>query len=134
VLRIGAGSDGEADFRSLGCANCHQSGRAPLSQQIRRWTLTDIAASMWNHAPQMQAAGALPRRLAAGEMWELVSYLWHASSSKMRVTAAAAAMSSPKNIAASVIGKAQPPPHRISPPRVIRSRPPLWSQPCGATV
>jgi mono/diheme cytochrome c family protein len=31
---------------------------------------------MWNHAPRMSAAGAKPQHFEAGEMRELLSYLW----------------------------------------------------------
>jgi cytochrome c551/c552 len=75
VFRIGAGNDGEAVFTSKGCTACHQSGSA-LASRINGQTLTKIAAAMWNHAPKMAAAGAKPVRLEAGEMRDLLSYLW----------------------------------------------------------
>jgi len=75
VFRIGAGTDGAAVFTSKGCAKCHESGAA-LAAKIKGQTLTEIAASMWNHAPKMAAAGAKPVRLEAGEMRELLGFLW----------------------------------------------------------
>lgn len=75
VFRIGAGNDGAAVFTSKGCAGCHQSGSA-LASRIKGQTLTEIAATMWNHAPKMAAAGAKPVKLESGEMRELLSYLW----------------------------------------------------------
>jgi cytochrome c551/c552 len=75
VFRIGAGNDGAAVFTAKGCAGCHQSGSA-LASRIKGQTLTEIAAAMWNHAPRMAAAGAKPVKLEAGEMRELLSYLW----------------------------------------------------------
>ena len=75
VFRIGAGSDGEAVFKAKGCEGCHRSGSA-LASRIKGQTLTEIAASMWNHAPKMAAAGAKLTRLEADEMRELLSYLW----------------------------------------------------------
>ncbi len=75
VFRIGAGTDGSAVFASKGCVACHQSGAA-LASKIKGQTLTEIAASMWNHAPKMAAAGAKPVKLEAGEMRELLGYLW----------------------------------------------------------
>ncbi len=75
VFRIGAGDDGAAVFNSKGCSGCHPSSSA-LASRIKGRTLTDIAAAMWNHAPKMAAAGAQPVKLEAGEMRELLSYLW----------------------------------------------------------
>lgn len=75
VFRIGAGNDGAAVFTSKGCAGCHQSGPA-LASRIKGQTLTEIAATMWNHAPKMAAAGAKTVKLEPGEMRELLSYLW----------------------------------------------------------
>jgi cytochrome c2 len=75
VFRIGAEKDGAALFTSKGCSGCHQSGSA-LARRIKGQTLTEIAATMWNHAPRMAAAGAKPVKLEPGEMRELLSYLW----------------------------------------------------------
>jgi len=75
VFRIGAGTDGAAVFASKGCAGCHESG-AKLGSRLKGQTLTDIAASMWNHAPKMAANGAKPVKLESGEMRELLGFLW----------------------------------------------------------
>jgi cytochrome c2 len=75
VFRIGAGTDGVAVFTSKGCSGCHPSGPA-LASRVKGQTLTEIAATMWNHAPKMAAAGAQPVKLEPGEMRELLSYLW----------------------------------------------------------
>jgi cytochrome c2 len=75
VFRIGAGTDGAAVFTSKGCSGCHPSGSA-LANRLKGQTLTEIAATMWNHAPKMAAAGAKPLKLESGEMRELLSYLW----------------------------------------------------------
>ena len=75
VFRIGAGTDGGAVFNSKGCTGCHESG-AVLAGKIKVQTLTEIAATMWNHAPKMAAAGAKPAKLEPGEMRELLGYLW----------------------------------------------------------
>ena len=74
VFQIGAGSDGAAVFAAKGCAGCHAS--AALASRLKGQTLTEIAAAMWNHAPKMAAAGAMPVKLEAGEMGELLGYLW----------------------------------------------------------
>ena len=70
-----AGADGAALFQSKGCAGCHKEGSA-LAGRIRGNTLTEIAASMWNHAPKMTDAGAPAVQFQTGEMRELLSYLW----------------------------------------------------------
>jgi cytochrome c2 len=75
VFRIGAGTDGAAVFTAQGCARCHKSG-PDLANRLKAQTLTEIAAAMWNHAPKMAAAGAKPAKLEAGEMRELLGYLW----------------------------------------------------------
>jgi mono/diheme cytochrome c family protein len=75
VFSIGAGNDGEAAFISDGCSACHRSGAA-LASRLKGQTLTEIAATMWNHAPRMAAAGARFVKLKPGEMRELLSYLW----------------------------------------------------------
>ena len=74
-FRIGAGADGSAVFNAKGCAGCHRTG-ALLATKLQKQTLTEIAASMWNHAPKMAAAGAPPVQFDAGEMRELLGFLW----------------------------------------------------------
>jgi cytochrome c551/c552 len=69
---MSAGTKGEAIFKSKGCFGCH-SGYSSLADQIKGRTLTEIGASMWNHGSSMPAA---PAPFAAGEMRELLSYLW----------------------------------------------------------
>jgi cytochrome c2 len=70
-----AGVNGQALFQSKGCFGCHQAG-TDLAARLKGHTLTEIAAAMWNHAPRMSAAGAKPQHFEAGEMRELLSYLW----------------------------------------------------------
>jgi mono/diheme cytochrome c family protein len=71
-VEISTGAQGEALFRSKGCAGCH-TGKLALAGKLRGTTLTDIAAAMWNHQPRMAAA---PPQLTIGEMREIASYLW----------------------------------------------------------
>jgi mono/diheme cytochrome c family protein len=71
-VEISTGAEGEALFRSKGCAGCH-TGKLALAGRSRGTTLTDIAAAMWNHQPRMAAA---PPQLTIGEMREVASYLW----------------------------------------------------------
>ncbi len=75
VFDVSLGANGAALYRSKGCAGCHQPDSA-LAIRIQGQTLTDLAAAMWNHAPKMVAAGAKPVQFQAGEMREVLSYLW----------------------------------------------------------
>jgi len=57
-LRFGNDRTGEELFKAR-CAECHvieptAGGRIDLSRRLRRKTLPDVAASMWNHAPAMK--------------------------------------------------------------------------------
>src|SRR5579872_1395943 len=54
-VEITAGAEGEALFRSKGCARCH-TGNLALTGRLKGKTLTDIAAAMWNHEPRMAAS------------------------------------------------------------------------------
>jgi mono/diheme cytochrome c family protein len=61
---------GEALFQSKGCTNCHTGARAP-EHLLKNQTLTDIAADMWDHQPQMKAPELSPE-----EMRQVIGYLW----------------------------------------------------------
>jgi len=63
---------GEAIFRDKGCAGCHV-GKMALENRLSDSTLTDIAAAMWNHAPQMRQP---PPQLTTQEWRQLISYVW----------------------------------------------------------
>ena len=67
-----AGPDGETLFREKGCAECHK-GALALENRLGDSTLTDVAAAMWNHAPQMRQP---PPELSITEWRQLVSYVW----------------------------------------------------------
>jgi mono/diheme cytochrome c family protein len=71
-LELTSGTAGEQLFRAKGCQDCHARSLT-LAPRLKGKTLTEIAVSMWNHAPRM-AAG--PPQLQSGEMRELASYLW----------------------------------------------------------
>jgi mono/diheme cytochrome c family protein len=76
-LQTTAGTNGEALFRSKGCAGCHGSA-GDLSRRLTGLTSTEVAAAMWDHAPRMAAAGKgspLPQ-FNSEEMRELLSFLW----------------------------------------------------------
>ena len=67
-----APGNGEALFRDKGCAGCHV-GKLALENRLGDDTLTDIAAAMWNHAPQMRQP---PPELNINEWRQLISYVW----------------------------------------------------------
>jgi cytochrome c551/c552 len=63
---------GEALFESKGCAGCH-TGKLALEGLLRNQTLTDIAADMWNHQPNIKPP---PPALSQEEMRQIVGYVW----------------------------------------------------------
>jgi mono/diheme cytochrome c family protein len=77
---------GRGTFTAKACAECHSvqgaGGRvAPdLARRGARWDLTQFAAAMWNKAPmmtaQMRARGIGVPQLDAGEMADIVAYLY----------------------------------------------------------
>lgn len=66
------GANGKALLESKGCTKCHVGAKA-LDQRIGRQTLTEIAAAMWNHAPEMRTKAA---ELNSAEMRSILGYLW----------------------------------------------------------
>lgn len=71
-LEIAASSEGEALLKSKGCEQCH-AGSLALPLLLKGKSLTGIAASMWNHAPNMSSASI---SFQPGEMNQLLSFLW----------------------------------------------------------
>nr|AER58192.1 cytochrome c, class I [uncultured Acidobacteriota bacterium] len=65
-------AQGETLFRDKGCIECHR-GALALENHLGDSTLTDVAAAMWNHAPQMRQP---PPMLTITEWRQLVSYVW----------------------------------------------------------
>jgi len=59
-------------FRDKGCTDCHK-GNLALENRLGDATLTDVAAAMWNHAPQMRQP---PPQLNIEEWRKLISYVW----------------------------------------------------------
>jgi len=64
--------DGEQLFQARGCAGCH-TGAMALERLLKNQTLTDIAAAMWHHQPDMKQP---PPTLAPGDMQQLIGYIW----------------------------------------------------------
>jgi len=52
-LLLPSSGEGDSLFRQKGCSACHIGGLA-LENRLGDSTLTDVAAAMWNHAPQMR--------------------------------------------------------------------------------
>ena len=65
-------SEGEPVFRAKGCTGCHVGAMA-LENKLGDVTLTDVAAAMWNHAPQMRQP---PPQFTITEMRQVISYVW----------------------------------------------------------
>lgn len=63
---------GDALFQQKGCTVCHKGGLA-LENRLADATLTDVAAAMWNHAPQMQQPHP---ELTVTEMGQILGYAW----------------------------------------------------------
>lgn len=66
------GNEGEQLLISKGCGNCHM-GALSLDQRLRNKTLTDVAASMWNHSPKMSGTVTA---INSDEMRQIVSQMW----------------------------------------------------------
>jgi len=67
-----SGEGGDVLFKEKGCANCHK-GALALEYRLGDGTLTDVAAAMWNHNPQMQKPHP---QLSLDEMRKLLGYVW----------------------------------------------------------
>jgi len=68
---VGSAQNGERLFREKRCAACHV-GSFDMKTRRTRFSLTDFAASLWNHTPGMP--GELPA-LDVGEMRDITAYL-----------------------------------------------------------
>jgi mono/diheme cytochrome c family protein len=63
---------GEKLFQSKGCVTCH-SGATALEHLLKNQTLTDIAADMWDHQPEMKQPSP---SLSPEEMRQIIGYIW----------------------------------------------------------
>ena len=75
VFETASEDKGKALFVAKKCQECHQSGDTPVIWHVQGETLTDVAASMWDHGLSMPAATI---RFERGEMSDLISYMWAA--------------------------------------------------------
>lgn len=72
TLQLPAGTRGKELMDAKGCRKCHE-GVLALETRLSNKTLTEIAASMWNHAPMMREAA---QTLSPDEMREIIAYTW----------------------------------------------------------
>jgi mono/diheme cytochrome c family protein len=63
---------GEKLFESKGCSTCH-TGEMALEHLLKNQTLTDIAAAMWHHQPEMKQPSPT---LTPEEMRQIIGYIW----------------------------------------------------------
>jgi len=79
-----SGRNGAELFASK-CTGCH-NGKLDLGPRLRGKTLTEIAADMWNHAPNM---GDKAPKLEPAETQAILTYLWTAQVMQASGSAAA---------------------------------------------
>jgi mono/diheme cytochrome c family protein len=72
TFSLPATNEGAALFASKGCEGCH-TGRLALEARLSNRTITEIAASMWNHQPSMKNP---PPTLSEEEMRQVLAYIW----------------------------------------------------------
>ena len=71
-FQFGPSASGEQLFQSKGCAECHK-GKLALETLLKNQTITQIAADMWNHQPEMKQP---PPVLSQEEMRQILAYVW----------------------------------------------------------
>ncbi len=71
-FKFGPSDSGEQLFQSKGCAGCHTGSKA-LETLLKNQTITQIAADMWNHQPDMKQP---PPVLSQEEMRQILDYVW----------------------------------------------------------
>ena len=74
IFSLPTGVGGKSLLESKGCTGCHK-GLLALEGRLVNHTLADVAASMWNHAPDMRENVA---ELNLDEMCEILAYVWSA--------------------------------------------------------
>jgi hypothetical protein len=72
IFSLPTGTGGKGLLESKGCTGCHK-GYLALEGRLASHTLTDVAASMWNHAPDMRAKAS---EMSLDEMREILAYIW----------------------------------------------------------
>jgi mono/diheme cytochrome c family protein len=69
---FGSAEKGEKLFVEQGCAACHKKSSSLENRRGHR-TMADLAAAMWDHAPQMRQPQP---KLSGDTMRHIVAYLW----------------------------------------------------------
>jgi mono/diheme cytochrome c family protein len=72
TFSLPTGTGGKSLIEAKGCTTCHK-GYWALEGRLANHTLTDIAASMWNHVPGMREKAG---ELTLEEMREILAYIW----------------------------------------------------------
>ena len=72
AFTLPSGVGGEELFKEKGCADCHK-GALALEYRLGDSTLTEVAAAMWNHNPEMPQPH---QQITLPQMRVLVGYLW----------------------------------------------------------
>jgi mono/diheme cytochrome c family protein len=67
-----AADSGGMLFEEKGCNKCH-TGSLAMERLLSNQNLTDIAAAMWHHQPDMKQPPAV---LSPGDMEQLIGYIW----------------------------------------------------------
>jgi cytochrome c2 len=80
AFTIGEPLDGKPVFERS-CGSCHslgstERGKVDLLRRSRKTSLAGYIAAMWNHAPEMRRRGGAVPKLAAGEMDDVIGYLF----------------------------------------------------------
>jgi mono/diheme cytochrome c family protein len=72
---LAASTGGQQLIEKHGCVRCHRGEAMAFDRRLRDRTLTEIAASMWNHAPKMRQG---PNFIPEEEMRRIVWHIWGA--------------------------------------------------------
>jgi cytochrome c2 len=71
-FQVPASENGKQLFGEKGCTECHK-GALALDRRLQNRTLTEIAASLWNHSPKMKQPAS---QISYAEMKQILGYLW----------------------------------------------------------
>ncbi|MCZ2148112.1 MAG: cytochrome c [Bryobacterales bacterium] len=83
-LILGDPDKGKAIFRMRECVSCH-NGKLFAQTEPRDHTLTELSATLWNHAPMMMN---FPPSLSGKEISDLLAFLWQSGYFEMPGNAA----------------------------------------------
>jgi mono/diheme cytochrome c family protein len=80
AFSIGEPLAGKAAFERS-CESCHTMGKSEKSKidllkRSRQSSVAEYVAAMWNHAPKMRRKGGSVPKLPAGEMQDVIAYLF----------------------------------------------------------